>query len=660
MITSFRRALSARRTAASDGPGLWIVFAIGLLLMLAASLLRAEDAGHVARRTERFTATLPARSTLRVANVSGDVVATAGREFSAVCRTTVTAATAERAEEILARTRTIQVRAGDELRLESRWPEMSEESSSSSRPSRPVSWRSSSRCRDCRITMQYEVVVPPGVVTILHTVNGEVRIQDVDGDLDAQTVNGTVTVRGSRRGVRAQTVNGRVEVAAAAAPQGAVLDLKTVSGAVVLTLPKEAHFDLSASAMNGAIVSTFPFPVSRAAAAALPAPPALPVPAPEGDRAEGRARSERVRPRRPVIVERKGDETVVDVPELQRELEESMKDIDVQVRESLRDAERETGRMKFLMPGGEYRGSIGRGGARVHVSTLTGRIAILAADTREADAKRLVERRSFVVTIPRVEVRTGEIKVRAPRPPRPPRTTLGDPSRESEHPDDDAVIRGDVAGDFLATAGANTYRVGKVSGKVNILTHSGEIHIAAAGASADLKTYGGDIQIGPVSGDLKAQTLAGDIRAGAVSGSASADTSGGDVRIERIGGSADVKTGGGDVVLPAVAGGVRIETGGGEVRVGLTEREARGGITIRNAGGDVTLTLPSNFRGEIELTASDADLEETAIRSDFPEITVTRRSGSQQATATLNGGGPRVTVRTSSGSIRIRRGPPAR
>ena len=73
----------------------------------------------------------------------------------------------------------------------------------------------------------------------------------------------------------------------------------------------------------------------------------------------------------------------------------------------------------------------------------------------------------------------------------------------------------------------------------------------------------------------------------------------------------------------------------------------------------MTLIVPANFKGDLDLTALDADLDETAIRSDFPEIAVTRRSGSQQGSGSLNGGGPKVTVRTSSGSIRIRKGPSA-
>ncbi len=688
-MPSDRTSFSRRSADPLEGAGPWIVFAAGLLLMLAAALLSGEEPA-TARRTEKFNATLPARSTLRVMNLSGDVVATAGRQFSAVCTTTVTASTRARAEEILGNTRTIQIRDGDEVTLESRWPE-----TPSAGGGRGV-WSSSrgdlrsNRCRDCRITMRYEVVVPPGVTAFLRTVNGDVQVQDVDGELDVQSVNGNAVVRGSRRGVRAQTVNGKVDVVAAASPAGSVVELKTVSGSVLLTLPKEARFDLSATSMNGSIESTFPLPPresrgesfawdesrrDRPQAWSESESPRAPK-APKAPRAPKAPKAPRAP--KPEVAGGEEDEDVdVDVPGLERELRESMKEIDVQVRESLREAEGELSRMKFLMPGGEYTGSIGQGGARVRLSTLNGRILVLASGTKESDAKPLFARRSFVVTVPRAEVRVPAVVAQAPEvrvrerrsePPsasgavprvevRAPRVRV--PSVRVSLPGDEIVVRGDVSGDFLATAGGGSYRVGKVTGKVNILTHSGEIHVASAGTGADLKTFGGDIGIGPVQGDLKAQTLAGDIRAGAVTGSATADTSGGDIRIDRIGGSADARTAGGDVVLLAVGGSVRVETGGGEIRIAVVSKDARGGVTVRNAGGDVTLTLPANFHGELDLTASDADWDENAIRSDFPEITVTRRSGSQQGAGVLNGGGTRVAVRTSSGSIRIRKGPPA-
>jgi DUF4097 and DUF4098 domain-containing protein YvlB len=637
-----RRARPRRDPLA--GPGPWIAFAIGLLIMLLASILRADDA--VARRTDRFNGTLPPRSTLRVENVSGDVVVSGGREFSAVCNTTVTAPTSARADEALAKTRIVQSRDGDELSLETEWPEMEGERHRDR--SKGDVWRGkrSARCPDCRISIRFDVVVPPGVVAILHTVNGEVRVQGVDGQLDAQSVNGNVIVRGSRRDVRAQTVNGKVEVAADAAPSGSNFELKTISGSVSLVLPKDARFDLTASTMNGSIESNFPLPAQ--AAAVPPEPPE----APQAPKAEAPPRAART-PRR-VVIQRDGSDAILDVEQLQKELEEAMKTVDVQVRESMREVERETRRMKFVIPGGEYRGSIGGGGAKVRLSNLNGRIAVLAAGSKESDVRQLLARRTWTVRVPTVSIPAPQVRVITR-----PRAIAPRARRHGEVDPDEEIVKGDVAGDFIATEGAGSYRIGRVGGKVTILTHSGEIHVASAAGPADLKSYGGDIEIGPVGGELRAQTLAGDIHAGNVAGAAVAQTSGGDIRIGRVSGSAEAKTAGGDIVLQAVEGSVHAETGGGEVRVTISTREPRGGISIRNAGGDVTLIIPANFKGDLDLTALDADLDETAIRSDFPEIAVTRRSGSQQGSGSLNGGGPKVTVRTSSGSIRIRKGPSA-
>jgi len=78
-------------------------------------------------------------------------------------------------------------------------------------------------------------------------------------------------------------------------------------------------------------------------------------------------------------------------------------------------------------------------------------------------------------------------------------------------------------------------------------------------------------------------------------------------------------------------------------------------VSIRNAGGDVTVTLPSDFRGDFDLVVEGASPDEAAIRCDFPQIAVVKREERQQASGSINGGGSRVVVRTSSGKIRIRK-----
>ncbi|MGH9317084.1 MAG: DUF4097 family beta strand repeat-containing protein, partial [Thermoanaerobaculia bacterium] len=446
---------------------------------------------------------------------------------------------------------------------------------------------------------------------------------------------------------QARTVNGRVEAAAALLPPGASVDCRTVNGAVTLTLPKDAKFDLSASAMSGAIASTFPLP-QRPDAEGLPA-----------------LKDGWEKPRRIVVREVDGDEDiVVDLREIEKEIERSMREVETEVRRAMRAAGRasEEAKVFALSLGRHYSGSVGQGGASVHVSTLNGAITVLAAGTREADAKQLVSpKRSF--TYPRmrfVQIPNQPVPVIAiaPRPPAEPRpVAMPQPARAPRPPrlpgDEDEIVRGDIAGDFLSTTTGSSYRLGKVSGRVRILTNGGEIHVASAGSTADLKTYGGDIQVGPVGGDFRALTMAGQVRAGAVSGSATAETSGGDIRIESVRGGLEARTAGGDVIIASIGGAADVETGGGDVRLGLTSRQAA--VTVRNAGGDVVLTLPADFRGDFDLEVAGASPDETAIRSDFPEIAVTKRAGSQQASGSLNGGGPKVTVRTSSGSIRLRK-----
>jgi hypothetical protein len=296
----------------------------------------------------------------------------------------------------------------------------------------------------------------------------------------------------------------------------------------------------------------------------------------------------------------------------------------------------------------------------VRLSALNGSIQLLASGTRPEDARPVVvERRSFVVTVPPVRVRLPVVRIQIPVKVVVPHPAVEVRGRPIVWNSDTPVLRGNIAGDFLSTGGTSSYRIGDVSGRVRILTHAGEIVVASAGAGADVKTLGGDIRLGPVKGDLAAQTLAGDVRAQSVAGTARVETSGGDIRLGRVDGWLKARTGGGDIVVPLVGGAITAETAGGDVRIAVGARQLREGISIVSGGGDVTLTLPSDFRGNVDLTVNGADLSDPAIRSEFPEVAVSRRENSARGTGALNGGGSTVRVLTSSGAIHLRRGPAA-
>ena len=650
-------ASPGNRVERADRAVLWLLLVLGTLLMLfAAGTARGEES---ATRTDRFTATLPPGSTLRIENVSGDVVAAAGRDFSAVATVVVLAPTKARAEEVLGKVRMLQSREGNALSIEAEWPE-SRWRFDEERRGRMK--RVARRCHDCRITARFEVTVPPGVAVSFRTVNGDVRARNLDGDLELRTVNGTVEARGVRGSLQGETVNGNVVADASAVARGASLELETVNGAVTLTLPKDARFDFSASTLHGSIASTF----------------ALPPRTDVADEASAPRRAAEDRAARKVIVREHGKETVVvDLKALERELERSMKDVGVEIREAIEDGVRDGVRegvrdgvrggvravrgLTILDPRRAYSGRVGDGGARVRLSALNGSIHLLASGTRLEDARPVVvERRSFVVTVPAMTVRVPHVKIDVPEVrvvvPRPVAgVSTGPVVINSDAP----VLRGNIAGDFLSTSGTSSYRIGQVSGRVKILTHAGEIVVASAGQGADVKTLGGDIRLGPIKGNLAAQTLAGDVRVQSVAGAARVETSGGDIKIGPVEGWLKARTGGGDIVVPLVGGAITAETAGGDVRLAVGSRQLREGVSIASGGGDVTLTLPSDFRGNVDLTVSGTDFSEPAIRSEFPEVSIARSGRSVRGTGTLNGGGSTVRVQTSSGVIRLRRGPAA-
>ncbi len=638
-------SLSETPSARADRLAVWILLGLGLLLMLAA-VGQAEQPS--ATRVDRFNGTLRSGQTIHVENVSGDVVASPGPQFSAVVTLTVSATTQEKAAAILKKTQISTDHDDDGWSLETMLPD--------THPGRRGANRHGLPCDSCRVVARYEIVVPPGVTAEFQTVNGDVRVRDVDGELNLETVNGSVEVRGARRSLSLQTVNGHIDAVAQALPADAEVSLQSVNGNVVLTLPADAKFEFAGSTMNGTIASTFPLPPKAAREMVMLSP--------GHDAGKGKGKSPK-----PTwtVRDEDGNTEELDLEALDEELAQSMKDIEISIEQGMRENERQLRqvekqlrRIEIPNPHREYTGSIGKGGAQVHMETLNGAVRLLATGTKEADAKALVsERRSFVVTVPNVHVRVGTPAVApvAPVPPAPPVAGVppAPPAAVPAPGFERDIVRGDVSGDFLSTSSGD-YRIGKVSGRVKILTHSGEIRVAGAGAGADLKTFGGDIVIGPVTGDLKASTLAGDIVVDSVSGSTLADTNGGDIRIERVGGNLDVRTSGGDIRAPRVGGAVRAASAGGEIRIGITACDPKGGVTIHNDGGDVSLALPADCKADVELIVTGADEEDATIRSDFSELAISKKPGVQRGTASLNGGGGKIVVKTTSGTIRLRKG----
>lgn len=264
----------------------------------------------------------------------------------------------------------------------------------------------------------------------------------------------------------------------------------------------------------------------------------------------------------------------------------------------------------------------------------------------------------------------------------------------------------------LETSGGGV-TVNGIAGRVEATSGGGKIHLDDIGGSVTAETGGDSIEIGTVNGDLHLETGGGKINISNAKGTVNATTGGGNIvllsgaqgaTLEAGGGNIDVKqcggklkvsTGGGNIELGDISGPVEIETGGGSIRLGW----AKGVVRAETGAGRIELNGVSSARAEtgaggilakfissngertdsvLETSAGDivvyiaADVAMTIrasidlanghkIQSDFSDIRVTSEGGdwpgpkSFTAEGKLNGGGPTLKVRTTTGDIKFLR-----
>jgi DUF4097 and DUF4098 domain-containing protein YvlB len=638
----------------------WALAIAALVLFSLAAGLRAQAKEWSAKssRTEMFNASGDLKS-LSVETVNGRVEIVAGTAFRADVDVTAWGATDSDAQKNLGAVKVRFENENGNLSLYTEEPGVHVRRSGRG-------WNVESHGDDrWRSETKYRITVPASLRVNVSAVNGAVSVTGVAAPLELTTVNGKITVAGGRRDAKLNTVNGAIEAGFSELPKGATLDVRTVNGGIALTLPAKAGFHLEGHTMSGEILSSFAFP-------------SVATPEADRDREEANAAREKIRAEQRKIREeirrrerdkakdadaKDGDEDVVidlselneAMGELNREMENLGREISLSITVNLNRA---------------YEGSVGDGGASVRVSNLNGRIVVLAEGTTESQAKRLTSPGSTrivtvppVPNVPRIVVRerVAPMAAPAPAPAVPPVAGVAPAAPIAPIPPDPwgrSIVMGDVAGDYAPSIASGDVTVGKVSGRATITSRSGQIRLAGAGKGAEVSTAGGDIRVESVTGDLKATTFGGDIRAGSVSGDARLETSGGDVVVRSAGGSVNARTGGGDIVLKKVRGPVTARTSGGSITCEISGTGGPGG-DLSTSGGDVTVTLPANYKADVEIRVTGGEPDSDSIVSQFPGISVSKRAGQLLGEGRLNGGGPKLVIRSSSGVVTIKKGPAA-
>lgn len=237
-----------------------------------------------------------------------------------------------------------------------------------------------------------------------------------------------------------------------------------------------------------------------------------------------------------------------------------------------------------------------------------------------------------------------------------------------------SVKLADITGPVTAETGGGSVDVNNVSGELNLQTGGGSIKVNGAKAKLVASTGGGTITIGDAQQAVTIQTGGGSIQVQNCGGQVRASTGGGSIDVGDVAGGAEVETGGGSIKLASAKGWVSAQTGGGSIQLmklmsGARAESGAGSITAEFLGLQRDSTLETSVGDVIVYISPGAKLTVDAsvemanghrIRSDFPELKITSEGGewgprTYTATGSLNGGGPVLRVRTTSGNIDFRR-----
>jgi hypothetical protein len=104
-----------------------------------------------------------------------------------------------------------------------------------------------------RITIEYRVKVPAGLVTSFRTENGPVRLENIEGRITLASTNGPIIGRGLSGSVDASTVNGGIEIGLTAVSGDS--KLVTVNGPATLIVSPDVSAEIEAAAINGGVTT---------------------------------------------------------------------------------------------------------------------------------------------------------------------------------------------------------------------------------------------------------------------------------------------------------------------------------------------------------------------------------------------------------------------
>jgi hypothetical protein len=184
--------------------------------------------------------------------------------------------------------------------------------------------------------------------------------------------------------------------------------------------------------------------------------------------------------------------------------------------------------------------------------------------------------------------------------------------------------------------------------EIEVQTAGGSIEVADRDGAVAVKSSGRSLRLGSVNGALSALTSGGSISLGNCNGDASLKTSGGSIKSGNVNGSLSAQTSGGKISVGNVSGNLSAKTSGGSISARLENQITRP-VSLITSGGSINLAVKPDFKANLDAKTSGG-----RVICDLP-LEVSGKFSKKAISGAVNGGGPKITMKTSSGNIVLKK-----
>jgi DUF4097 and DUF4098 domain-containing protein YvlB len=194
-------------------------------------------------------------------------------------------------------------------------------------------------------------------------------------------------------------------------------------------------------------------------------------------------------------------------------------------------------------------------------------------------------------------------------------------------------------------SGSGDESIDGIAGPVETSSGSGELKVSNIGGEVRARTGSGGVELNSIKGNARVSSGSGTIRAIGIAGGLNASSGSGEVKLEQTAaGDVEISTGSGDVEIKGAKGAVRVTTGSGEINA---QGVPTGDWKLRTGSGSVTVNFPPEAAFDLYARSSSGNIETKH------EIAVEGTMSQRELRGKVRGGGVRVELNTSSGTINI-------